>query len=137
MPRPVTNTRLIYGLVPIVIVASAALALLQSSDQTKVQPTDWPAMTTTYDLHGQFFIIGDNPPATQTQTRRSTHTTKDSWIEVIIAAPDMVTRVGTFSDVGSYQKIENGQYITYDAVTGSTETETINERVTRTPANVP
>ena len=90
-------------------------------------------MTLIYDITRLFHVIGDKPAKTSTRTYRLTYTSRDSWIEEIIAAPDIQTRAEAFSDIGSYQKIEDGQYITYDAVTGDTTIAPLDESVSIIP----
>ena len=68
-----------------------------------------------------------------TRVRRLTYTSRDSWIEEVISSDPIVTHVGTFSDIGSYQKLENGQYTTYDAVTESTEVKTVEDGIVMIP----
>ena len=90
-------------------------------------------MTMTYDVTGHLFSIGDQPSEETTNSYRFTFTSEDSWIEEVIAAPDVVLRVGTFSEVGSYQRLDGNQYTVYDSITGSTRTETVEEGIYMIP----
>ena len=84
----------------------------------QAEPRDWPALTMTYDVTTTVNGVDIQ------QTRQLVYTSKDAWTETVTAAA-FATPQGTFSDVGSYQKVANGQYITYDTTTGETRTETI------------
>ena len=128
-----TTKRVASGMVSVIILAAAVGAFLLTSAGPQDEQAAWPALTMTYDEHGQFALIGDNPPETMTLTYRLTYTSADTWIEEVIAAPDVVTSVGTFSDVGSYRKIEDGQYTDFDSTSGDTTTYALEEDVTRVP----
>ena len=101
------------------IVGGVAFAL--RSEKTTASGYDWPPLTMTYPVK---WSSGGTP---MTDIYRLTYTSRDSWIEEVISAEPIETHVGTFSEVGSYRKLENGQYTTYDAVTESTEVETVEE----------
>ena len=134
MQQLVTKRRLLYALVPLAVIAVAAFAILELGFQTEGdgQPDAWPSLIMTYD-ETESHIIGDNTPVATTKTYRFTFTSNDSWIEEVIAAPSVQTSAGTFSDVGSYQKVENGQHITYDATSGSTRTTALEEGTIQIP----
>ena len=130
MQQQIAKRGLWYGVGVFALIAAAAFAVLELGFSTEAAPagaSDWPALTMTYDRSGEFFVIGENPAKVTTQTLELSYTSMDAWTEIVTAAPDMATRWGTFSDVGSYQQVADGQYITYDAVTGETSTETLEE----------
>lgn len=96
------------------IAAGATSFFLLTDDRAVADLKDWPALTMTYTIEVPVNDI------TISQTRRLTYTSRHSWIEEVIEADDIETNVGTFNDVGSYQEVENGSYITYDASSGHT-----------------
>jgi hypothetical protein len=84
-----------------------------------------PSFTMSFTLaDGQAVTVGDVDVASQ-QTRRLDYTAPDRWVETVTASPDIVTSWGTFSDVGSYQRVDGNTYTSYDAVDGYLITETI------------
>ena len=133
MHRVIARPRLTYCLVAVAIIVAAASYILLVRSRAAAGTEDWPPLTMTYELRGQFFSIGPGPAEVTMQVRRLTYSSRDSWIEEIIESEPMNTRVGGFSNTGSYQKLHNGQYITYDAVTDETTTEKVEDGVTMIP----
>ena len=121
MYKKVANWRtlaFVGAVLALTIVGGVAFAL--RSEKTTASGYDWPPLTMTYPVK---WSSGGTP---MTDIHRLTYTLTgllDIAQEVISAEP-IETHVGTFSKVGSYRKLENGQYTTYDAVTESTEVET-------------
>ena len=110
------RTLIFLGAVPgLVAVGAVAFALLSST--TTADTKDWPPVTMTYQTE----MVLNN--TTTLETRRLTYNSKNSWVEEVIAADPIEVKVGVFSTVGSYQKLENGVYTTYDAFTGTTDVE--------------
>ena len=112
--------RLPYGVVPLTFIAAAFLLITVQASEEK---TDWPSLTMTYEVTNQGNL----------ETRRLTYISRDSWTEEVTAANPVETTWGTFSAIGSYQMVEHGQYITYDSVTDSTESEEVSEGVIMIP----
>ena len=109
------------------IVAGVTAFVLLTGDRATADLRDWPSLTMTYTVKAP---VNDT---TINQTRKLTYTSRNEWIEEVIAADDIQTIVGTVNDTGSYQKVENGSYITYDASSRHTDTETISEGVVMLP----
>ena len=131
MKSLISSKRLLYGLgfmAPIVIAAFAIVEMgfIPLSNADSDAPT-WPVLVMTYDTTGKFFVIGDNEAEEVTKTRRMEYFSDAAWTATVTAAPDMVTRYGTFSDVGSYHKIADGVHTAYDAVDGETTTTTLSD----------
>ena len=106
-------------------IGAGAFLLVSGGAQAKAE--DWPPLTMTYSVE---VAVDDG---TITQVRELSYVSQDSWIELVTEAEDIETPFGTFNDAGSYQKIQNGQYIVYDVTTGETFTETIEDGVTKIP----
>ena len=100
------------------VLAAAGVAFLLA-DGARAEPKDWPALTMTYDLTTSVNGVDVR------QTRELVYTSRDAWVETVISADSYTISQGTFSDVGSYQKVGAGQYNYYDATTGDTRTEAI------------
>ena len=95
-----------------------------SSDNPNL-PMRHPSFTMTFTLdNGQSVMVG-NRHVDSEQTRRLEYTSPNNWVETVLTSPDIVTRWGTFSAVGSYQKVDGNTYTEYDAVDGALHTETI------------
>ena len=109
------------------IVVGVTAFVLLTGDRATADLRDWPPLTMTYTVK---IAVNDT---TINQTRELTYTSRNEWIEEVIAADDIQTIVGTVNDTGSYQKVENGSYITYDASSRHTATETISEGVVVAP----
>ena len=113
----------------VIVIAAFAIAemgFIPSSSTGSDAPT-WPVRVMSYDTTGKFFVIADNEAEEATKTRRLEYFSDAAWTATVTAAPDMVTRYGTFSDVGSYQRIADGVHTAYDAVTGETTTMTLSD----------
>ena len=82
---------------------------------------DWPPLTMT----DQTDFVGNG--STYNVTRMLTYNSRNSWVEKVLAADSFTVRQGVFSPVGSYQQIENDQYTTYGAASGSTDVEEVEE----------
>ena len=119
MKHLTSNKRLLYGLVPLMVVAAAGLAFMLSAARTTATSADWPALTMTYN------VSNDNG----VEERRLTYTAKNQWIEEVIQAPSVVTNVGKFSPVGSYQMADGSDYTFFNAVTGLSHTQPLEEGV--------
>ena len=118
-------------LVPISTLLAIAVGVtaffLLTGDRATADLQDWPSLTMTYAIEAP---VNDT---TIDQTRRLTYTSRNEWTEEVIAADDIQTIVSTVNDTGSYQKVANGSYITYDASSDHTTTETISEGVIVVP----
>ena len=99
-------------------------------------PAEWPSLVMTYEATGAFDKIGDAEPLAGTLRFRLTHNANGDWREEIIAAPDVVTRVGTFNRQGSYQAVEGRVYTDYDSTSGETTAETLEEGENRIPRSM-
>ncbi len=112
----------VWASVGLVLAAGVAFAFVVDGARAE-QPWDWPTLTMTYPV-----TLTVNEEAIQ-QTRELMYNSWDSWTETVTAADSFEIPQGTFSDVGSYQMVANGKYITYDATTGETLTEDIKDGV--------
>ncbi len=98
---------------------------------------DLPSFTMTFVFtQGQAVSVGDELVDPR-QMLRLEYTDKDHWVETVIEAANIDTRVGTFSNVGSYQRVDGDKYTTFGAVTGATDTETIGADMPDLPPGVP
>ena len=113
-----------WASVGLVLAAGVAFLLV---DSARAEPADWPALTMTYDVTTKVNGVDIQ------QTRELVYASRDSWVETVIAADSYTVPQGTFSVVGSYQKVSGGQSIYYDVTTGGTRTETIEEGSVQIP----
>ena len=92
-----------------------------------------PSFTMTFTLAGgQAVMVGDREVDSQ-QTRRMDYTSPTQWTETVTASPDIVTRWGTFSHVGSYISANGFTITEYDATSGETRTYTQEHEGIRVP----
>ncbi len=99
------------------LVVVGVVAFVPRSNATAANTTDWPPLTMTYQT--DYVVYG----STYNETRMLTYNSRNSWVEKVIAADSFTVRQGVFSPVGSYRKLENYQYTTYDGLTDSTADE--------------
>ena len=92
------------------LASGGVAAFVLHSNTTAASTTDWPPLTMTYQT--KYVVNG----STYNETRKLTYNSKDSWEEKVITADPFTVRQGVFSPVGSYRKLENGQFTTYHAL---------------------
>ena len=98
MHQRIRKPRLLASTLLVAVIAAVALSLVLVYVQDDSPPSNWPALTVTYEIGGEVLELD--------------YTSKDAWTETVTEAPSITTNVGTFSNVGSYQKVQNGNYIT-------------------------
>ncbi len=103
------------------LVAVGIVTFVLRSNTTAASVTDWLPLTMIYQT--DFMVNG----STINETRRLTYNSRNSWEEKVIAADPFEVRVGVFSTVGSYRRLENDHYTTYDDPIGSTTVEEVGE----------
>ena len=119
----------------LVVGISGSMMAIGGGDDDGVDPRiplEVPSFSMTFNKpEGQSVSVGNRQVASE-QIRRLDYNAPDRWVETVIASPDIVTQWGTFSKVGSYQRVDGDTYTTYDATTGDIRMETI-ERGRRIP----
>ena len=94
-----------------------------------LEPKDWPPFTMVYELEqGQSVMVGDRQVASR-QLRRFEYQSATEWTDTILESPPIETRVGTFSQVGSYRRLDGRRLIEYESVTDSIREDEIEEGV--------
>ncbi len=93
---------------------------------------EWPPFTMIYQAPGAAVSVG-NEPFRVIEVRQMEYQSKTEWTETVIEATPIETPYGTFSNVGSYRRLSGGVFTMYDAVTDSTDTESVEGGVTRIP----
>ena len=94
-----------------------------------LEPEDWPPFTMVYELEqGQAAMAGDRRVESR-QVRRFEYQSATDWVDTVIESVPIDTRVGTFSAVGSYRRLDGRKHTEFDAVTGSVSEEEIDEGV--------
>ena len=109
-------------------ISGGMMAIGGSGGDSSVNPNlpfRHPSLTMTFTMaDGQSVIVG-NRHVDSEQTRRLEYTSPNNWVETVLTSPDIVTQWGTFSAVGSYQRVNGNTYTEYDAADGALYTETI------------
>ena len=94
-----------------------------------LEPEDWPPFTMVYELEqGQVAMVGDRRVDSR-QVRRFEYRSATEWVDTVIKSAPIETRVGTFSAVGSYRRLDGRKHTEYDAATDSVSEEEIDEGV--------
>ena len=114
------------GLV-LAVMAVAGGALFATSNLVTAEKSDWPNLTMRYSEAGSINDQAIN------RNYLFTYNSYSDWKEEVASADPIETAMGTFSLVGSYRQLQGRTFTEYDSITGSTETETIDEGVTMLP----
>ena len=101
----------------IVVVGGGTIGILAWVNQARAEPNDWPPLIMKYNVEAA--VSGKSIG----EVRQLTYNSRTSWIEEVIEADDIVVSVGTFNNVGSYQKLDGRAE--YDSITGETQSETV------------
>ena len=98
-------------------------------DAHSIYREGWPAIT--------FIFEGEthSPDGVRVTRFRLDYYSRDKWLMETIADDPVETRWGVFSQVGNYDKLEDGVYTSYDNLGRLTTTEEVEEGVTMLPAS--
>ena len=119
--------RVTLVLLALLVFISGGMMAIGGSGSNPNVPLERPSFTMSFTLaDGQAVTVGDVDVASQ-QTRRLDYTAPDRWVETVTASPDIVTSWGTFSDVGSYKRLDG---------TPTQSTTLLMERPSRRPLNL-
>ena len=121
------NLKIWAVLAVVVVVGGATIGFFALANQAQAEPNDWPPLTMKYNVE---VLVNDGSVS---QVRQLTYNSRTSWTEQVIEADDITVGVGTFNDVGSYQKVDGGVYTTYDVTTGETLTQAIPDGMVKIP----
>lgn len=92
-----------------------------------LEQKDWPPFTMVYELEdGQSVMVGDRPVESR-QSRRFEYQSATEWTDTVLESPPIETRVGTFSQVGSYRRLDGRRLVGYDSVTDSIREDEVEE----------
>ncbi len=123
----VSNRIVILGaLVTLALVATITLLLMKGAD---AKDEDWPPLTMIYEIDAAPVSVG-NEVQRGREVHRLEYQSQTQWTDTVIEAPDIETNVGTFSSVGSYQRLDGRDLTEFDAIDNQTRSSTIDEGVT-------
>ena len=114
------------GLVLAVLAVAGGVFFVTTNPAT-AEKTDWPSLTMRYSEAGS---VDDQSVA---KDYLFTYNSYSDWREEVMSAAPMETVMGTLTKVGSYRQLQGRTYTEYDSITGSTETETLDDDVTLLP----
>ena len=114
------------GLVLAVLAVAGGVFFVTTNPAT-AEKTDWPSLTMRYSETGS---IDDQSVA---KDYLLTYNSYSNWREEMMSADPIETVMGTLAKVGSYRQLQGRTYTEYDSITGSTETETLDDDVTLLP----
>ena len=133
MIKSVTSKKLLIALVPILAVLVIGLGtglVIRANADTN---DDFPSFVMIYEKQGPVSSVGQGAPKSTMEIHRLEYSSMNKWIDTVIEAEPVVTAVGTFSRVGSYQQVENGVVTEFDAVTGHTQKDDVGDNTRRIP----
>jgi hypothetical protein len=119
--------------VPILVVLLAGLATGLLIKAHADANDDWPSFVMIYEIEGGVSSVGLDSPKSTSETHRLEYNSKDKWLDTVIESEPVTTNVGTFSEVGSYQKAENGTITRFGSVFGEIREEKIGDNTRRIP----
>ena len=93
------------------------------------EPREWPAFTATYERNGPVYGLDYEPRFVY----RLEYTNAGDWKETMMEGPIITVQNASYTDVGTYQQVQNGTYVMYDAPSGSKDEEPVEDGVTRVP----
>jgi len=98
-----------------------------------LEQKDWPPFTMVYELEqGQAVMVGDRHVESR-QVRRLEYRSATEWTDTVLESADIETRVGTFSQTGSYRRLDGLRLVEYDAATDSTSEDAVSEGARHLP----
>jgi hypothetical protein len=98
-----------------------------------LEQKDWPPFTMVYELEqGQSVMVGDRQVESR-QLRRLEYRSATEWTDTVLESADIETRVGTFSQAGSYRRLDGLKMVEYDAATDSTMEDEVDEGARHLP----
>ena len=105
------------------LVAATGSLLFWAMAQGDTPTAEWPALTMSYETTRTY--SGETEPSTL--KRQLEYSGLNNWKTTVIEAPTIDRASGSFTQLGSYVEVRNGQITTYDSVTGELETEPLEE----------
>ncbi|MCH8108918.1 MAG: hypothetical protein IIB15_02215 [Chloroflexi bacterium] len=136
MIKSITSKKLLIALVPILVVLVIGLGtglVIRANADTN---DDFPSFVMIYEIQGPVSSVGQGAPKSTVETHRLEYSSKDKWIDTVIEAEPVVTSVGTFSRVGSYEQVENGVVTKFDATFNDTQKHNLEDNTRRIPSQV-
>ena len=114
------------GLVLAVLAVAGGVFFVTTNPAT-AEKTGWPSLTMRYS---ETVSVDDQSVA---KDYLLTYNSYSNWREEVVSADPIETVMGTLAKVGSYRQLQGRTYTEYDSITGSTETETLDDDVTLLP----
>jgi hypothetical protein len=127
----------------IVTVTAAAAGFVMASQPdpreeflARREAAEWPPFTMLYELEqGQAVMVG-NRQVDSRQVRRLEYGSPTQWKVTVMESAPIETRVGTFSAVGAYTRLDGRKYTEFDAVTNSVTEEEVAPSTRRVPSGL-
>jgi hypothetical protein len=88
-----------------------------------------------YEVSGPTVSGSEATGKKSVEVHRLDYQSRDQWEDEIIESEPLVTRVGSFTNTGSYQSLLGGEYTTYSSVTDDITTEKVEAGVHMIPRN--
>ena len=127
MGHVLRNPKFLAAGLVLAVLAVAGGAFFVTTNLATAEKTDWPNLTMRYSETGS---VNDQ---SVTKDYLFTYNSYSDWREEVMSADPIETVMGTLTKVGSYRQLQGRTYTEYDSITGSTETETLDDDVTLLP----
>ncbi len=122
-----TKSRILALLVVGAVISAMVLVSIGAFSTPATMVHELPSFTMRYTLSdGQSVTVGNTAVAAG-QERRLVYTSHDDWVDTVVTSSDIVTRVGTFSAVGSYRSVKGDVYTEYRSIDGDTSTSSVSD----------
>ena len=132
-----TRGTLIKFGIPVLILAAIAVAVVTmlpgvappgvGADHHYPTIPTWPQFSMEYETDGPAVSVGPGPAEVLREVRRLEFGSMTQWTDTVTTAPTIETRVGQFSRVGSYKRLDGTTFTEYDAMSGTTQEEEIED----------
>ena len=122
------NNRVVIlgALVALALVATIILLFMRGA---VAQDEGWPPFTMIYEIDAAPVSVGNRIQRGR-EVHRLEYQSETRWTDTVLEAPAIETSVGTFSRVGSYQRLDGRELTEFDAMDSETRSSTIDEGVT-------
>ena len=86
---------------------------------------EWPQLTMVYEADGAAVAVGDNPAVVTREVHRLEFRSKTDWRDTVIEGPLIHTRVGGFSNTGSYEEVRGNTYTRFHSIYNGYDSEIV------------
>ena len=118
------NSRKLVAILMIAALVVASLVVARSLGTASAKFSYLPALTMIYEVsEGAVISVGDDAPMVIREVHRLEYRSDEDWVDTVIEASPVLDLIpgGRFDRVGSYEKVEDNRFISFDASVGSSK----------------